>query len=99
MTVTATGTLNTNTALAVSSATTITTETVVSLYVFEKTGTSKKHEVILQVSPDGTNWLDLPRGVRGKGFATYTISATKIRACVLKTEGATSTIDFHLVAN
>ena len=99
MTVTVTGTLNTNTALAVAGASTITTETVVSLYVFEKTGTHKKHEVILQVSPDGTNWLDVSRPIRGKGFATYNISATKIRACVLKVEGATSTIDFHLVAN
>ena len=100
MTVTANGTLNTNTALAVSSAATITTETVVGLYVFEKTGTSKKHEVILQVSPDGTNWLDHPSGsIRGKGFKTYQVSATKIRACTLVTEGATSTIDYHLVAN
>ncbi len=99
MTATATGTLNTNSALAVAGATTITTETVVSLYVFEKTGTHKKHEVILQVSPDGTNWIDVPRVVRGKGVLTVTVSATKIRACVLKSEGATSTIDFHLVAN
>ena len=100
MTVTATGTLNTNSALAVAGASTITNETVVGLYVFEKTGTHKKHEVVLQISPDGTNWLDHPSGpIRGKGFKTYSVSATKIRACTLVTEGATSTIDFHLVAN
>ena len=99
MTVAVTGTLDTNTALAVAGATTVTTETVVSLYVFGKTGAHKKHEVILQVSPDGTNWLDIPRVIRGIGVLTVTVSATKIRACVLKREGATSTIDFHIIAN
>lgn len=99
MTVSSTGTLNTNSRLATSSALALTTETVVTLYIFEKTGTSRKHEVIVQVSPDGTNWLDQPGSVRGEGMVTVIVAADEIRACVLEDEGATSTIDFHLVAN
>lgn len=98
MAVTSTGELDTNVKLATSSPLTLTSETVVTLYVFGKTGTHTKHEVIIQVSPDGTNWMDHHMIVRGEGLVTTTVSAAEIRACVLNKEDATSTIDFHLVA-
>lgn len=98
MAASSTGTLDTNVKLATSSPLTLTGETVVSLYVFGKTGTHTKHEVIIQVSPDGTNWMDHHTIVRGENFITAVLSAAEIRACVLNKEDATSTIDFHLVA-
>ena len=95
----ATGVLDTNVKLATSSPPlALTGETVISLYVFEKTGTHAKHEVILQVSPNGTDWVDHHESIRGRGILTATVAATHIRACVLDSEGALSTIDFHLVA-
>lgn len=99
MAVSATGTIDTNVKLDTSSPPlALTTETVVSLYVFGKTGGHAKHEVVMQVSPDGTNWLDHPVGIRGEGVVTATISAAEVRACVLNSEGVTSTVDYHLVA-
>lgn len=93
-----TNTLDTNAKLATSSALTLTDETVITLYIFKKTGTSKKHETVIQLSPDGTNWMTHPTPIRGEGMVTVTGSAAKIRACVVEDEGATSTVDFHLVA-
>ena len=99
MAVSATGTLDTNVKLATSSPPlALTSETVVSLYVFGKTGTHAKHEVVLQVSPDGTNWTDHHEAIRGKGVVTTTVSAAEVRACVLNSEGEVSTIDYHLMA-
>lgn len=98
MAVLITGELDTNSRLATSSALALTTETVVTLYIFEKTGTNKKHEVTLQITPDGTNWLDHQASVIGEGFVSTIVAAAKVRACVLVDEGATSTIDFHIVA-
>lgn len=95
----ATGTLDTNVKLAASSpALALTSETVVSVYVFGETGAHAKHEVILQVSPDGIKWVDHPGSIRGEGVLTATVAATHVRACVLGSEGAVSTASYHLVA-
>ena len=78
---------------------TLTTETIVTLYVKGKTGTHNVHCVMLEVSPDGgTTWLPTRCIVSLEGEASMTLVATKVRAKVIRTEGATSTVDVWLLA-
>jgi hypothetical protein len=95
----ATGTLNTNTLDATGVELSLTTETVVTVTVLAKTGTSLNHCVILQQSPDsGITWQDVPPPIVGEGSLTMQIVATRVRAKVKKIEGATSTVDVHILA-
>lgn len=98
MAVTSTGILDTSVKLATSPPLTLTGETIISLYIFGETGAHKKHEVVIQVSPGGTTWMDHPMTVRGEGFITVTLSAAKVQACVINKEDSASTVTYHLVA-
>ncbi len=96
---TATGTLNTNSIDDTAAELAITTETLITLYVLVKTGTSLNHCIIFEISPDdGTTWLPIPPPLTGVGILTQKVAATKVRCKVIKTEGATSTVDVHIVA-
>ena len=78
---------------------TLTTETIVTLYVKGKTGAHKMHCVMLEVSPDGgTTWLPTRCIVSLEGDASMTLVATKVRAKVIRPEGTTSTVDVWLLA-
>ncbi len=91
-------TLNTNTDNATTSAITLTTQSVITLYVLPISGTHKKHRVILQVSPDGTKFRRAGPPVRGLGVETYVVAAQKARAKVIRPEGSISTCDVFVIA-
>lgn len=92
-------TLDTNSADDTAAELTITTETLVTLSVIALTGASLNHCILIQQSPDaGTTWLDMPHPLTGLGMMTHKVAATKVRAKVLKAEGAASTVTVHLVA-
>lgn len=96
---TGTATLDTNSLDATGAEVTLTTETLITLYVVAKTGVNHNHCVILQASPDsGTTWVPIPPPVLGIGVLTVEVAATKVRAKVLKAEGATSTVTVHILA-
>lgn len=90
--------LDTDSDSDVTTAITLTTESVITLYVLPGTGTHKKHRVALQVSPDGTKWRRFGQPVRGVDVETYVVAAAKARAKVIRPEGSTSTSDVFLIA-
>lgn len=91
--------LDTNSLGALSTALALTTETLVTIYVWNATGTSKRHKVQLQVSPDGTNWLDTPDFLVGIGCNTLRVNATKVRLKVTGPEVAVSTCNVMIIAS
>ena len=78
-------TLNTNVQNATAGEISLTTESVVTLYVLAKTGDHDRHRVILQGSPtaSGGNWRRAGSAVRGVGAETYIIAAARVRAKVV----------------
>lgn len=84
---------NTTTELA------LTTETVITLYVNNKTGSHQNSRMCLEYSPDdGVTWLTDRHQTNGIGFLTSVIAATKVRAKVCNTEGSAATADVFIVA-
>ncbi len=95
----ATAILDTNSIDATAAELALTTETLITLYVAAKTGTSFNHCTILQVCPDeGATWLDISPPLTGVGLLTHTVAAAKVRVKVLKAEGTASTVDVHIIA-
>ena len=94
----ATATLNSNTLNATGATITITTETLISLYVFNATGAHSNRHIGLEVSPDGTNWILASGTIKGERTLTYNCIAQKARVIVTEAEGATSTVNVHLLA-
>lgn len=95
----ATAVLDTNVLNANGAEVTITTQTLVTLYVNGKTGTHANHKVMLEVSPDsGTTWVGTRATVEGEGCVSLTAVCTKVRAKVTRVEGATSTVDVWVLA-
>ena len=78
---------------------TITTETMITLYVKGKTGTHGSHRIEIQISPDnGTTWIDTACNVRREGCCSITAVCTKARAKLVLAEGAISSVDVWLLA-
>ncbi len=99
MTVSATGTLDTNSKGASIAEITVTTETVFTIYVIDRTGTHGNCRVILQLSPDGgTTWIDSNEVISQQGIYTSTHAATKARVKTLEAQGAASEFTIHLIA-
>ena len=95
----ATATLNTNSLGVTGAELTITTESLITLFVAAKTGSHNNHRVMLQVSPDaGTTWLNSPHSILGAGCYVVSLACTKVRAKVVEIEGATSTVDVWILA-
>ena len=95
----ATASLDTNSINHTAAELTLTTETLITLSVVAKTGASLNHCVLVEQSPDdGTTWLDILPPLTGVGSITHSIATTKVRAKVVKAEGATSTVTIHLIA-
>jgi len=92
--------LDTNVLNATAGEISLTTESVVTLYVLAKTGDHDRHRVILQASPtaSGGNWRRAGSTVRGAAIKTYTIAAERVRAKVVRPEGSTSTCDVFVIA-
>ena len=95
----ATATLDTNSLGANGAEITLTAETLITLYVEEKTGSHNAHRVTIEYSPDGTLWVPTQHSLNGHGnFMTEQVVAARARACVCTVEGAASTVDVHLIA-
>lgn len=78
---------------------TLTGESLVSLYVFSKTGAQGNYRIQLEISPDGgTSWVGCGEVLRGPGIVTCQVAATKAQAKVLNVQGEESEIVVHLVA-
>jgi len=92
--------LDANSAASVSAELDLTTETIVTLYVFHKTGPNDNHRVVLQASPvdSGGKWRQVGQVVNGIGATTIEIAAQRIRAKLFSVEGAQSSVEIHIVA-
>jgi len=73
-------------------------KTIVSLYVFRKSGTHKNRQIGLELSPDGDRWVKSDNTIKRNGFLTITCAAAKARAFVSEPEGRDSKADVILVA-
>ena len=94
-----TGTLDSNDKGASAAELTLTTETIISFYIFAKTGTAGKYRVGIEASPDnGTTWVEIGVVLAHPGIHTCPCIATKVRAIVLEAQGETSTITVHILA-
>ena len=93
--------LDADSTASVSAPLALTTETIVTLYVFHKTGPNDNHRVVLQASPEtsGASWRQVGQVVNGVGMATTTVSAQRIRAKMFSVEGSASSVEIHIVAN
>ena len=99
MAVTSKATIDTNTLGATGAELELTTETLITLYVIEKTGTHELHRVAIEYSPDGVNWFASQHSLNGHGhFMTEQVIATNVRACVCRAEGSVSTAEVVLLA-
>tara|TARA_R110000851_G_scaffold212558_1_gene365202 strand:+ start:313 stop:606 length:294 start_codon:yes stop_codon:yes gene_type:complete len=95
----ATATLNANSLGVNGAEITLTTETLISLYVIDATGTHRNRRVTIEYSGDGTNWFPDPHSLNGHGSVlTVQVVATKARACIIAVEGSESTVNVVLIA-
>jgi len=90
--------LDVNNAVTRGSTLAMTTETMMTLIVVGKTGTHNKHVVGVQISPNGTDWVDIKGTVRGEGCTSFPCAAASGRVFVKKAEGSASTADIYLIA-
>lgn len=68
-------------------------------FVFDESGTHNAHRIGLQASPNGTDWVTLPKSISGLGyFTTDDILATHLKASVFQVEGAPSEVHIYLLA-
>lgn len=91
-------TLDTNTQGATAAEIDLTDKNLITAYVCEKTGTSNNHEVVIDVSPDGVGWVELPHTITGENVLTEFVAAEKARLRVKIPEGGTSTCDVFILA-
>ena len=91
--------LDTNNKDATAAEITLTTETILTMYVFARTGTDGDYRLSLEISPDnGTAWLPTGNTVSKPGVLTCSCVATKARVKVIEDQGATSTVTVFLLA-
>lgn len=92
-------TLNTDSLVVTGASVTLTTETLVTLYVKGNTGTHANHKVMLEVSPDnGNTWVGTRATVEGEGCVSLTVVCTRVRAKITRAEGVTSTVKVWVLA-
>ena len=77
---------------------TLTNETVITMYVQNKTGTHNNSQMTIQYSPDGLVWIDDPHSTNGIGLMTSIVAASKVRAKLITVEGSDATADVFIVA-
>ena len=99
MTVSASATLDANIQGANGAEITLTTETMLTLFVMENSGSHDLRRVTIEFSPDGTNWFKSSYSINGHGnMMNEERVAERARVCVCKAEGAPSTVDVFLLA-
>lgn len=90
--------LDTNDQDATTTPIAVSTGTLVSLFVVEKTGGRGKFRVQLQASPDsGTSWINVGNTLSKTGHSCIPCVATEVRAKVVNTQGAASTVDVFVL--
>lgn len=90
--------LDTNVKDAATDPIAVTTETLISLFVVEKTGGRGKFRVQLQASPDsGTTWVSVGDTLSHTGHACIMCVATHVRAKVVSSQGSASTVDVFVL--
>lgn len=91
--------LDTNNKGAVVARISMTTETIITLYVSTRSGASSNHRVGVEVSPDGgTTWVEMPHSVLGVGCTSFSCVATDVQAKVFEAEGSASSSNVFLLA-
>ena len=90
--------LDTNIKGATAAEISLTSETLVSLYLFSKSGAKGAYRVGMEFSPDGVVWVDSPDVLVGPGVITIAVVAVKARAKVFESQGAASTVTVLLLA-
>ncbi len=92
--------LNTNDKDATAGEISLTTETMITLYVFAKDGGSGKYRIVKEVSPDdsGPVWVEVGPTLSRPGISTCPCVAKRARARVLETQGDVSTVTVTLLA-
>lgn len=74
-------------------------ETLVTMYVLNKSGSHHRSRMTLQYSPDnGKTWFDDPHTTNGIGYMTTEIVATNVRAKVDAEEDTESTAQVFILA-
>ena len=93
------GTINTNAQGSTAVTLAITTETLITLDVFNATGTHDNSKMTLEFSPDnGDNWLQGDQFTNGTGSISFHRATTKVRAYVHTAEGSTATSNVFITA-
>jgi len=89
-----TETVNSNNLGAATTALEMGDASLAAFYVVGNNGAWTTNEIILQVSPDGTNWFDTTHSVTGVGnLHDIGCAAHSIRCKVSVAQGALSTVD------
>lgn len=74
-------------------------QTVITLSVLGKTGANNNHRIIIQQSPDRTNWIDTSHSILGVGSVTCVVSSSSVRAKVAEAERSSATVQIYLSAS
>ena len=78
---------------------TLTTETLLSFYVFSKSGGVGNYRLAVEISPDGgQSWMVTDLMLSEPGVMTKPVVATDARVKVIVKEKSASTVAVHLIA-
>ena len=70
------------------------------VFVVGSTGTHATHQVVLQGSPNGTNWFDLATAITGIDvLENHVCTCPILRVKCSVAEGATSTCDIYVISS
>lgn len=77
----------------------LTTQTLITLYAFFRTGAAGNYRLTIEVSPDGgVTWIDSDAILDKPGIVTISCVATNARVKVIVKEKTASTVIVHLIA-
>ena len=93
-------TLNSSIIGSMSSTMALTSEKLVTLYVFSESG-NKDHHITLAFSADGTNWMQSQKDIKGEGIMTVSHIGTHVRAVVVESDSGgdgLSLVNINIIA-
>ena len=95
-----TGTLDASTGDVSGDELELTTETILTLYTFSKTGDHEAREIGIEISPSDSLWMSLPYSTHGNSpLMPPPVAALKARPYIVKGEGKSSEVIYYLLAN
>ena len=75
-------------------------ESLITMYVVDKSGTHNIHEIGIQMRPTNSgDWFQHTGTITGIGCKTYNFLAKEVRAIVQVAEGQSSEADIYIIAN